>query len=471
MLLLLGLYSHPDMLAHASANCSHLDLFDELTEPGFKILWEVMSEAQTQYGKHPTPFMVSNDVTLKFEGLTEAMSMRALPQIQLILPLITDDPPIEDRERVRERLEKALQKAIGIQAAEERWTVMDVEEQAAKLAGMANLLRNVAPAASVRKRPLAAEIRSSILRVTPRYSWGLPHWDASGSDWYIKEIHGLLGPSGGGKTVNACTIAEAQCRAGRNVALALYEQALEEDVAQRLYSNLSNVSMKHLRGMEYENIEPAIKAKMDRAGDKYNNQLIVLDMVGENAGNGGPQELFQHLQEERRETGFWPDLVIVDWLGEMALRYENARATPDGSLRYAMESIMSELNQFKETPGNETTFLVLHQTSTNAQAAGPNFRPKRTDAHEFRSFGNKLDSCCQLGTMDDNGICFFIAGKVRRGQRHERIIKLNGEYMRFHDVSGEYQENPGGRGFMTHADAGAIATANEGAEGDITTHV
>lgn len=471
MLLILGLYAHPDMLAHTVANCSHLALFDELVEPGFKIVWEAMAEGQKQYGKRPTPFMVCNDITVKFASLTEPLRMRAWPQLENLLPMITDGPPLEDRERVRDRLSKALQKAIGIQAAEERWINMEVEEQAARLAGMATLLRNVAPSASVRKRPLAAENREQILRITPRFSWGLPYWDASGSDWYIKEVHGLLGPSGGGKTINACTIAEAQLRAGRKVALALYEQALEEDVAQRLYSNISNVSMKHIRGKNYKDIDPHIRQKMDRAAAQYEENLLVLDMVGENAGNGGPEELFQHLQEERRETGFWPDLVIVDWLGEMALRYEKAKMTSDGSLRYTMEQIMSDLNQFKETPGNETTFLVLHQTSTNAQAAGPNYRPKRTDAHEFRSFGNKCDSCCQLGTMTEDGLCFFIAGKARRGQRRERIIKLNPEYMRFYDVSGEYQEHPAGRGFMTHEAAGDYAAANEGMEGDITSHV
>ncbi len=471
MLLLLGLYAHPDMLAHTVENCSHLDLFDELTEPGFKIVWDVMSEGQRQYGRRPTPFTVSTDITVKFSALSEPLRVRALPQLQMILPLITDDPPIEDRERVRDRLSKVLQKAIGIQAAEERWVNMDVEEQAARLSGMASLLRNVAPTASVRKRPLAAESREKILRITPRYAWGLPYWDASGSDWYIKEVHGLLGPSGGGKTVNACTIAEAQLRAGRKVAIALYEQALEEDVAQRLYSNISNVSMKHLRGKNYNEVDPAIRKKMDRAADQYVDNLVVLDMVGENAGNGGPEELFQHLQEERRESGFWPDLVIVDWLGEMALRWEGAERREDGSQRFVMETIMSKLNQFKETPGNETTFLVLHQTSTNAQAAGPNYRPKRTDAHEFRSFGNKCDSCCQLGTMTDDGLCFFVAGKARRGQRKDRIIKLNPEYMRFYDVSGEYQEHPAGRGFMTHEAAGEYADEHGREEGDITSHV
>jgi hypothetical protein len=470
MLLLVGLYAHPDILAHTVNNCYKLQLFDPLTEPGYKALWDAMRKSHAHYGERPTPYMVNNDVAQQFELITAPLRPRAWEQLQMILPLITDTPPYESRERVRERLEKALQKAIGIQMAEESWTVMEVEEHAAKLSGMANLLMNSMPTNSVRKRPLAKDIRAQILRVTPRYRWGVNYWDDSGNSWYKKEVHGLLGPSGGGKTVNACNIAEALLRAGFKVAIALYEQALEEDVAQRLYANLGNVSMDHLRGKNYEEIDPVARAKMERAADAYVDKLMVLDMVGENAGTGGPQELFQHLQEERRETGFWPDMVIVDWLGEMALRYEKRLKTQDNSLRITMESIMSDLNQFKETPGNETTFLVLHQTSTNAQGAGPGYRPNRTDAHEFRSFANKCDSCCQLGNMDSDGLCWYIPGKIRRGQKTERILRLDPKYMRFEDVSDHYQAHPGGGGFISNDMAADRAEQNSTQE-DFTADV
>lgn len=471
MLLLIGLYGHPEILSHTVSNCAELQLFDPLTEPGYEIIWKAMANGQKRYGQRPTPFMVNNDIALYFKDVSEQLQVRALKQIQLILPQIVDNPPRESRERVRDRLEKVLQKAVKLKVVEDSSTSMDITQQAAKLAGMADVLRNVAPQASVRKRPLAADIRPTILRTSPRYPWGIPYWDASGNTWYKKELHGLLGPTGGGKTVNACNIAEAQLRAGFRVAVALYEQALEEDVAQRLYANLATIPMDFLRGKDYEDIDPDVKGKLDRVASQYVDQLLVLDMVGENAGNGGPQELFQHLQEERRETGFWPDIVIVDWLGEMALRYEKRIGTQDGSMRHTMESFMSDFNQFKETPGNETTFLILHQTSTNAQAAGPGYRPKRTDAHEFRSFANKCDTCCQLGTMDNDNMCWFIPGKIRRGQRHERIIKLDGRYMRFDDVSMQYQESPTGGGFMSRSAADEYVRSREAQQEDYTSDV
>jgi hypothetical protein len=471
MMLLIGLWAHKDLLAHAVEKCSDLQLFDPLAESGLHLIWECLVASHKTYNKCPTEFMLNGDVARAFAAVATSPNPPKLEQIDKVLPMMSDKQPVESRERVQERLIIRLQVAVHIGLREDSKKFMTPGEQARRMSEMSDLLNNAVPESSVRKRPLDPALRKQLLRVTPRYSWGLPYWDCSGSTWYKKEIHGLLGPSGGGKTVNACTIAESTLRAGMNVALVLYEQALEEDVTQRLYANLCSISMDKLRGKNYEELDPEVQDKMDRVSAKYIDHLMVLDMVGENAGNGGPQEMFQHLREERESSGFWPDLIIVDWLGEMALRYSKQASEQDGGIRRTMEHFMSEFNQFKETPGNETTFLVLHQTSTNAQGAGPGYRPKRTDAHEFRSFANKCDSCCQIGTMDNDNICWFIPGKVRRGQRTERIIKLNGEYMRFEDVSNQYQEHPTGGSFITRDAAGEMAARNEVEEEDFSSVV
>ena len=121
----------------------------------------------------------------------------------------------------------------------------------------------------------------------------------------------------------------------------MYEQALEEDVAQRIYANLANISMDEIRGKDYDDIAPAIMEQMIKAAEEFQDKLLVLDMVGEDAGTGGVPELTAQLAEEKRDTGWVADLVILDWLGEMAERYDN-RPEGESWYRRLCESFMTE---------------------------------------------------------------------------------------------------------------------------------
>jgi len=453
--LVVGLYVHDDLLAHASRNFEGYELFNAFGDPGYRIMWNCIRDTYLTTGEKPTLLMLLERTPPMLESIDVIARRTANLQIADAVKTLSlfDGSEIIGREHTMKLLEAASRRAakdklLGINSLDEDTTPALIDHAE----GVARMLKNVAPKQGVRKRPLAPEQRSLLLRATARWNWGIDYWDAAGLKWYKKEIHGLLGPTGGGKTVNVTNIATRQLKEFRNVMIALYEQALEEDVEQRILSNLAGVSMDELRDRNECDISQRVRDKIETVCAQYVDRLVVLDMIGEDAGNGGVEELKAQIAEEKRETGFEPDLLIIDWLGEMVMRYDGL-GNSDAAYRRCCEKFMSELVQFKEDTGY--AILVVHQTNTHAQSLSPASKPNKTMAHEFRSFANKCDTCCVLGTMDrDEQVCWFVPDKSRRSNAPDRIIKLDGAYMRFSDATDEYE--PMNNRFVTRAAAQAV---------------
>ena len=439
MMLVVGLYTYDDLLDHTIRSFEDFELFSGLADPGYKLMWECIRDTYTNTKVKPTPRMLIQQCMDHLNSIDYVARQRAQAQIA---PIFNSNHLNTGEELLKREHVQALLKAASHRAAMDKLMKIGIsndqssEDLIDNVSGVASMLQNVVPKRKVRVRPLARKERTRLLRVTPRWKWGIDYWDEAGLTWYKREIHGLLGPTGGGKTVNMTNIATRQLKYGRKVLVVLYEQALEEDVTQRILSNLANVSMNELRDRDESQINPKIKAKIDAACDEYVDNLVVLDMVGEDAGTGGVVELKAQIAEEERDTGFVPDLVIIDWLGEMVMRYDLLGST-DASYRRCCEKFMSELVQFKEDHG--CAILILHQTNTQAQAMSPGSVPNKTMSHEFRSFANKCDSCSVLGTKDRQiNVCWFIPDKSRRSSSQDRKILLDGEYMKFRDVSAKY---------------------------------
>jgi len=66
----------------------------------------------------------------------------------------------------------------------------------------------------------------SLLVNKERHTFGLPFWDDNGGNFAGGEIHGLLGPTGGGKTVIGIGVACAQAKMHRHVIYVTYEQEI-----------------------------------------------------------------------------------------------------------------------------------------------------------------------------------------------------------------------------------------------------
>lgn len=439
MMLVVGLYTYDDLLDHTTRAFEDFELFNGLADPGYKLMWECIRDTYTNTGVKPTPRMLIQQCMDHLVSVDAISRQRTQAQIAPVFNsnYLSTGKDLLKREHVQALLESASHRA----AIDKLLTVGTLNDQSSDslidhVSGVSSMLQNVVPKRKVRVRPLTRESRTRLLRVTPRWKWGIDYWDEAGLTWYKKEIHGLLGPTGGGKTVNMTNIATRQLKYERKVLIALYEQALEEDVTQRILSNLANVSMNELRDRDESQISPKIKSKIDAACDEYEDNLVVLDMIGEDAGTGGVAELKAQIAEEERETGFVPDLVIIDWLGEMVMRYDLLGST-DAAYRRCCEKFMSELVQFKEDHG--CAILVLHQTNTKAQEMSPGSKPNKNMSHEFKSFPNKCDSCSVLGVMDrDIQVCWFIPDKSRRSHSKDRKVQLDGEYMKFRDVSKKF---------------------------------
>lgn len=437
-LLVAGLYAYDNVLTHAATTFEGYDIFDVYTEPGYRLVWECIRDTWKNTEVKPTKYTLLEQVKILLNGTDLLTRARAEGQVTSAMnTIINIEEPIA-REHTQVLLEAAgrraaVDKLLQVHTLEDNSTGALIEH----VDGISAVLGSVTPKRGVRKRPLEKKERTRLLRMTTRWKWGIDYWDTAGLRWYKKEIHGLLGPSGGGKTTNMTNIATRQLKEGRKVLIALYEQPLEEDVEQRILSNLSGVKMDELRDKNEDEFSPAAAAKIDAACELYVDNLVVLDMIGEKAGNGGVAELKAHIAEEKRATGFEPDLIIVDWLGEMVQRYD-LLGPSDAAYRRTCEKFMTEMVQYKEDTGY--SFLILHQTNTHAQSLSCAAVPNKTMSHEFRSFSNRCDSCSVLGTMNKSQqICWFIPDKSRRSATNDRKVKLNGDYMRFEDVTNEYE--------------------------------
>jgi len=437
-LLVAGLYAHDGLLTHASTTFSGYELFNQLTDPGCKIMWECMRNTYKTTGRKPTIYMLGHQSDAALRNVDDLVRPKAYAQCAEVLELLGyKEPPA-----AREHTLVLLQEAARVAALDKLLTSAtavgtDTPNLIEFVDDVSTMLNAVAPKQGVRKRPLAKDQRQKLLRSVQRRAWGVPYWDASGLSWNAKELHGLLGPSGGGKTVNMTNIATALIKQGYNVMVALYEQALEEDVEQRIISNVCTVPMTALRGKEEHEIDPKYQARINAACAEYEDKLVVFDMIGENAGTGGVQELRSMTDEEFQETGFVPDMIITDWLGAMVSRYGALGAT-DAAYRRCCEKFMFDIVEWKEDKGH--AHLVLHQTNTTAQEKSPAFEPNKNMAHEFKSFGNFTDTCSVLGKMDNElKVCHFIPDKSRRSLARSRLIQLEGEWMRFKDVTGEFE--------------------------------
>jgi hypothetical protein len=439
MMLVVGLYTYDDLLDHASRAFEDFELFNGLADPGYKLMWECIRDTYVNTSVKPTPVMLIHQCMNHLASIDSISRKRAEAQIVPVFKnnYLNTGTSLLKREHVQALMGDASRRA----AVDKLLTVNTLNDKSSNnliehVSGVSSMLQNVIPKKSVRVHPLAKEERTRLLRVTERWSWGIDYWDEAGLSWYKKEIHGLLGPTGGGKTVNMTNIATRQIKQGRNVLIVLYEQALEEDVTQRILSNLANVSMNELRDRNEADIDPKIRAKIDAACEQYEKKLMAFDMVGQDAGSGGVDELKAQIAAAERETGFVPDLIIIDWLGEMVMRYDKLGSN-DAAYRRCCEKFMSELVQYKED--HDCGILILHQTNTKAQEMSPASAPNKTMSHEFRSFANKCDTCSVLGVMDrEIKVCWFVPDKSRRSHSRDRKIQLDGEYMKFRDVSGEF---------------------------------
>ena len=121
-----------------------------------------------------------------------------------------------------------------------------------------------------------------------------------------KTLNVILAGTGVGKSLAMCHFAAANLNIGKNVLYITMEMA-EEKIAERIDSNLLNVSIKELPDLPKQLYDQ----KIDKLRAKTPGKLIIKEYPTASAGAGH----FRHLLNELKlKRNFIPDIIYVDYL-------------------------------------------------------------------------------------------------------------------------------------------------------------
>ena len=266
---------------------------------------------------------------------------------------------------------------------------------------------------------------------------------------------GILGPSGGGKTVISIQLMCNLAIQGHNVLYLQFEQPVkgDPDIVSRIYSYLSGEPITTFYGKTTKELNPEVLnklRKMQPISDRIRcaSMLDVKEEGGHATGAGSIQDIINVIDEAIR-SGFTPKVVIIDWLGAAVSDFMNAGDGGDQNYPIVAEHIQDVLNGYGKDHG--ISIVYSHQTSTEAQARESAYKPKKGDAYYFRAFANKLETCMQIGTAtlqpDETQVCYLVIGKARGAVPNKSIVvRINGRMARMEETKeGEYIPGHGGK--------------------------
>ena len=290
------------------------------------------------------------------------------------------------------------------------------------------------------KHPLADIQR--YMQSSERIPLGVSFWDkASSGGGRAKEVWGVLGSTGGGKTMLTVQLNVAQALMGNDVLWLTYEQGLEGDIIERVVSNVTEYDLSLCRDKAMSELpEEVQKRYWDTIGVNA-MKLHTLDFSKEESldlsdpeDNGGIYSVWKAVNR-MKTRGIRIRIVVLDWLGEM-LSQIAARMGKDLDKVYqflAQEQMRGFRNLAKE---ENLMVIILHQLTTKWGDAKPVQIPQKTDALNIRTFPNNMDMVFTLGKLDKHKICWFNPAKARKSDPVIETIQLEGEKARFVDAPG-----------------------------------
>ncbi len=443
-LLLLGcLMRSEPLLKEAIARVNGYQLFNNLSDPDCAMLWSVVSDCYKACGALPTRMLMAQELDnrLCLARMLDPVSMRS------VFDMLMDMDPAELTEPVgRLFLDSALQEVIKTEWGRKLSQASDLVSLKSAVSSMGRDIHTASPGSrmEIDDFPLASPDR--YLKKQERIPLGIHFWDElSGGGIAGGEVFGLLGPTGGGKTVLSVSVLIGRAMRGMHVNLYQYEQSVEGDLMERICTKITGLPISTFRNKGWDELPDDIKLRYCESAAKWAPYAHVISLAStDSGGSGGAEEIIEHV-ERCSARGMRPTLVVVDWLGAMVQRYNAINnITGDSAYRRTAARFQDEIKRFCET--EKIACILIHQTRTDEARASSSKEPKATDAHEHRSFAYTLDACYCLGNLDkENPVAWFNVDKNRRGPRDKVMVRLDGEMQEFSDASGDFVSDHRGR--------------------------
>jgi hypothetical protein len=297
--------------------------------------------------------------------------------------------------------------------------------------------------------------RTKLLRKKTRIPTGVKVIDSILQGGIVPGEHlGILGPSGGGKSIIANQLICNFAIRKMDTMIIQFEQSIEGDIAERMFAYLTGRPITDFRdkGMD---LPPEVLEDINKV-EHIMDHIRCMSYVdqGVSAIRTGTQELIKDLQAVY-DSGFKFKFLVMDWLGAAVTGFMRS-SLDEGSFFQSAEILMDDVNKWAKQHG--ITIIWMHQTSTNVQEREPAYQPKKEDAYKFRAFCHKIEFCLQLGTptrrKDGTNVHYLCIGKGRTASlaKDHIVVKMLGAMMRFEEAEpDEFIVNKKGQ-FVTKAE-------------------
>lgn len=415
------LMNHAGMLRRAVDTAGDLELFDSMTAPSHALVWEILCKLQRAAGEgRVTHYHLSAGIREK--GGDQEVVKTALELVDDARALAEEEIVEEIGNKYFEEFRIRAVKRDMLRKLSQAFTEKDMVEMINH--GQKQLTQSVVSDELVIEHPLMDPVRfmPTSIKLPTGVRW-LDYLSFGGHS--AGETVGILGPTGGGKTVTATELLMSQAWRYNHSLLVLYEQPLSGDIAERIYCQaFGDRDVDFFRETPPAKWSDADKVRYRELRDQFGKYVNVVDFSKGKQGLNGVADIaacVDALIDANRK----PTYVIVDWLWPAIRRFCIHHSIPLDKMRAWASNYIDEFKQLNATRG--TIGVVFHQLNTEKSRASPSIIPVVTDAYELRDFAFMLDAAYVIGNRDkNNNVMWLGTDKNRRGQPQSVLGHLDG---------------------------------------------
>lgn len=423
-LILLHAFTSTRFMVTIAPKLEDRDFFDE-GERAHKLAWNIARDYFMETRRLIPRAAFETELSARLRGNEDYLSDMDVEAMQLLLDI--GYAPYRPEDLFPERMIPETSKFMEMRRASPIAAAMaataDPEEYSRLFEEMTQARRSSVVSSGIRAegfRPGALNLRQ-----LPRTACGFTPFDEllGGTR---PEVCGLLGPSGGGKSVTAVHFAWEHVRTRRHTAYFAYENPFNPEYNTRFYGFAAGIPSERIMGRSVEELLPSDRQRIEEEIEQFGSWFHPFDMLSNSAegvGFGGVAEVDAQL-DQLSSDGCRPDAIVIDQYLPQITRYMASKGLSDDQLRKIMQSTVDDYVRLADK--YQTFVLLLHQLNPDAGNKPPYVRPKWGDSAECRSFAFWLQNCLALGTADQQGRAWMIASKVRGGAKGEIIVQLNG---------------------------------------------
>lgn len=298
--------------------------------------------------------------------------------------------------------------------------------------------------------------REKLLRKRTRIPTGVTIIDSILQGGIVPGEHlGILGPSGGGKSIIANQLVCNFAIRKMDTLIVQFEQPIDGDITERMFAYLTGRPITDFRdhGLDLPKDVLEDMNKIEHIMDHIRCVSYVDQDVSTN--RSGTQEIIKDLQSVY-DSGFKFKFLVMDWLGAAVTGFMRTSSSDIGNFQQSAQILMDDVNKWAKQ--HSVTIIWMHQTSTNVQEREPAYQPKKEDSYNYKSFSHKIEFCLQLGTptrrKDGTNVHYLCIGKGRTASlaKDHIVVKMLGAMMRFEEAEpDEFILNKKGQ-FVTKAE-------------------